>query len=126
MTPTQRSLCKLRADGWLVAVVERWNPYARVRQDLFGFADLLAIKGNEVLAVQTTSGDHVAHRLQGTDHSLEQVAAGTLGECSPAVPATILTLTGCLTAATVCRNRCQRPNPAPYGVAPWNGCSARS
>jgi len=28
MTPTQRSLAKLRAEGWLVAVVERWNPYA--------------------------------------------------------------------------------------------------
>ncbi|MBI4659040.1 MAG: hypothetical protein HY735_09365, partial [Verrucomicrobia bacterium] len=47
----------------LVAVVERWNPYAWVRQDLFGFADLLAIRGNETLAVQTTSGNNVAARL---------------------------------------------------------------
>ncbi|MBI4326652.1 MAG: hypothetical protein HY674_15520 [Chloroflexi bacterium] len=44
MTPTQRSLSKLRAEGWLAVIVERWNPYDRVRQDLFGFADLLAIR----------------------------------------------------------------------------------
>lgn len=63
MSPTKRSLAKLRAAGWLVAIVERWNPYARVRQDLFGFADLLAMKGNTIMAVQTTSGDHVANRV---------------------------------------------------------------
>lgn len=63
MTPTQRSLAKLRAAGWLVAVVERWNPYARIRQDLFGFVDLLAVRGNETLAVQTTCGSNVADRL---------------------------------------------------------------
>lgn len=64
MTPTQRSLAKLRADGWLVAVVERWNPYALVRQDLFGFADLLAVRGTQTLAVQTTSGANVAARME--------------------------------------------------------------
>lgn len=63
MTPTQRSLAKLRADGYLVAVVERWNSFARIRQDLFGFADLLAIKGNETLAVQTTSGSNISARI---------------------------------------------------------------
>lgn len=63
-SPTKRSLAKLRAEGWLVAVVERWNPYAKVRQDLFGFIDLLAIRGDETLAVQTTSGAHVAERFE--------------------------------------------------------------
>ena len=63
MTPTSRSLEKLRAAGWLVAVVERWNPWAKCRQDLFGFADLLAVKGNTTLAVQTTNGANVAARL---------------------------------------------------------------
>jgi hypothetical protein len=63
MSPTQRSLKKLRDAGWTVAVVERWNPYARVRQDLFGFADLLAFKGDVTLAVQTTSGANCAKRL---------------------------------------------------------------
>ena len=63
MTPTQRSLAKLRAEGWTVAVVERWNPYAKIRQDLFGFIDLIALRGDETLAVQTTSGPNVAARI---------------------------------------------------------------
>lgn len=75
-SPTQRSLAKLRADGWLVAVVERWNPYAKVRQDLFGFIDLLAIKGNETLAVQTTSGSNVAARFEKIRNTSAGHAAG--------------------------------------------------
>ncbi len=63
VTPTQRSLAKLKAEGYLVAIVEHYNPWARVRQDLFGFADLLAIKGDVTLAVQTTTGDNVSARL---------------------------------------------------------------
>jgi hypothetical protein len=63
-SPTQRSLAKLRAEGWLVAITEHWNQYARVRQDLFGFIDLLAVRGNETLAVQTTSGSNVSARLE--------------------------------------------------------------
>ena len=46
-----------------MAIVEKWNVHAKVRQDLFGFADLLAIKDSTTLAVQTTSGSNVSHRL---------------------------------------------------------------
>lgn len=62
-SPTARSLARLRADGWLAEVVERWNPHARVRNDLFGFIDVLAIRGGEVLGVQATSRDNVAARV---------------------------------------------------------------
>lgn len=62
-SPTQRSKAKLEADGYLVAVVERWNPHARIRQDLFGIIDLLAIKDGETIGVQTTSGDNVSKRV---------------------------------------------------------------
>jgi hypothetical protein len=55
MTPTQRSLAYLRGEGYLVAIVEHWNPFARIRQDLFGFIDLLAIRRDETLAVQVTA-----------------------------------------------------------------------
>ncbi|MFZ9649512.1 MAG: hypothetical protein ACO29C_05430, partial [Fluviibacter sp.] len=55
MTPTQRSLAYLRDEGYLVAIVEHWNPFARIRQDLFGFIDLLAIRRDETLAVQVTA-----------------------------------------------------------------------
>lgn len=43
MTPTARTLMALRAMGYTVAVVERWNPHARIRQDLFGFGDIIGI-----------------------------------------------------------------------------------
>lgn len=64
MSPTQRSLAKLRKEGWFVAITERWNPWSKTRQDLFGFIDLLAIRGDETLAVQTTSGTNVSARLE--------------------------------------------------------------
>lgn len=64
-SPTQRSLAKLRKDGWtLVEVTERWVPFAKVRRDLFQFIDVLAIRANETLAVQTTSGANVAARFE--------------------------------------------------------------
>ncbi len=64
MTPTQRSLAKLRDDNWTVAIVEKWNQWAKVRQDLYGFADLLAVSPSRgIIAVQTTSGNNVAARV---------------------------------------------------------------
>jgi len=62
MSPTQRSLKYLRDEGYLVAIVEHWQPFARIRKDLWGWADLLAIKRGEVLAVQVTS-EGVANRV---------------------------------------------------------------
>lgn len=65
MSPTQRSLKLLREDGWTAEVTEKWNPHARIRQDLFGFVDLVAMKpGRKPLLVQTTSGSNVAARIQ--------------------------------------------------------------
>lgn len=62
-TPTHRSKKHLERDGWTVGIVEKWNPHARVRQDLFGFADLIAIKpGQTPRLVQVTSGANLASR----------------------------------------------------------------
>lgn len=64
MTPTQRSLAKLRDEGWTVAITERWNSFVKIRQDLFGFCDLLCISPSRgFLAVQTTSGSNVSARI---------------------------------------------------------------
>lgn len=62
-SPTQRSKKMLTDAGFLVAVTERWNPFAKIRQDLFGFIDILAIADNQTLAVQTTSGANVSNRI---------------------------------------------------------------
>ena len=77
----QRSLKRLRDDGWLAEPVERWIPGARVRRDLWGFADVLALRGPEVLAVQVTSGSNVAARVKKITDSenLPAVRAANIG-----------------------------------------------
>jgi hypothetical protein len=41
--------------GYHVEVVEKWNSFTKQRKDLWGWADLLAIRKGEVLAVQVTA-----------------------------------------------------------------------
>ena len=48
----------------MAAVVEKWNPHARIRQDLFGVVDVIGIREGETLAVQATSGSNVAARVK--------------------------------------------------------------
>ena len=57
-SPLQRSKKLLEAEGYTVAIVERWNPWAKVRQDLFGIIDLLAIDQYGTLGVQVTTLGH--------------------------------------------------------------------
>lgn len=57
-SPTQRSLLLLKKEGYIPAVTEHFNPFAHIRQDLYGFIDIIGIKPKGrmgVLAVQTTS-----------------------------------------------------------------------
>lgn len=64
MTPTQRSLEYLRDMGYHVTVVERWNPFAKIRQDLWGFVDLLCLRDSEVKGVQVTSYSNLSARIK--------------------------------------------------------------
>lgn len=69
MSPTARSLKHLRDAGHVADVVEKWIPGANIRKDLFGFIDILAIKDNQVVAVQATSDSNVSSRVNKiTDH----------------------------------------------------------
>lgn len=54
-SPTQRSLEYLREQGYHCEIVEKWNPWRKIRQDLWGWCDILAIRRDEVLAVQVTA-----------------------------------------------------------------------
>ncbi len=64
MSPTARSLAHLKELGYQAKVVEKWNPFAKIRQDLFG-VDLLALKPDEVLVIQATTGsNHAARRTK--------------------------------------------------------------
>ena len=62
-SPVQRTLKLLRKRGYMAAVVERWNAFARIRQDLFGVIDVLAVGNGQTVAVQTTSSSNVASRV---------------------------------------------------------------
>jgi len=65
---TQLSLRKLRAEGWTCAVTEHFvkQPHMAhgVRQDLFGFCDILAIREGRTLAIQCTSYGGVSDRIR--------------------------------------------------------------
>lgn len=88
-SPTARSLAWCRARGWPCGVVERWNPHAKVRHDLLGFIDLLAVApplppspespaapalGGGILAVQATAGSCVAARMAKIDAEPRAIA----------------------------------------------------
>lgn len=64
-SPTQRTLLKLRKEGWTVCTVERYIAAIRQRKDAFGFGDLLCFRVGQPGAtlVQTTSGSNFAARL---------------------------------------------------------------
>lgn len=63
-SPTQLTLRYLREQGYTAEVTERWNSHAGIRQDLFGFVDVLALRGAETLAVQTTTAPNVSSRVK--------------------------------------------------------------
>jgi len=64
MSPTQLSLRWLRERGYTAAVVEHYSSFDRKRHDLFGFGDILALKRDEVLIVQTTTAHNVNARIK--------------------------------------------------------------
>lgn len=61
--PTERSLEHMRELGYLCAVVEKWNPHAMIRQDLYGFIDVLCVKGEDIVGVQACTGANVSARI---------------------------------------------------------------
>ncbi len=81
MTPTARSLVWLRSKGWLVCVVEKWIPASPagykgriVRQDAFGFGDLLAVRGPLTILVQCTTASNMSSRV----HKIEALPAAAM------------------------------------------------
>lgn len=64
VSPTQRSLKLLRAAHYRAAIVEHWNPFAGIRQDLFGIIDIVAVGGGRTKGVQTTSSGNLSTRVK--------------------------------------------------------------
>lgn len=63
-SPTARTLAALRKEGWTAQVVEKWNAHAKVRVDLYGIIDILAMRNGKLLGVQATSGSNAAARVK--------------------------------------------------------------
>lgn len=65
MSPTQRALKHLREMGYQAQVVEKWNAFAKIRIDLFGCIDIVAVRpGVPVLGVQCTSHSNISSRVE--------------------------------------------------------------
>lgn len=62
VSPTQNSLKFMREDGYTCQVVEKWNPHAKVRQDLFGFIDIVCLGSGVTIVVQTTTVKNMSAR----------------------------------------------------------------
>jgi hypothetical protein len=56
----------MRKAGWEAGVTEKWNSHARIRQDLFGWIDIIAIGGpfSEIVGIQATTGANMSARIQ--------------------------------------------------------------
>ena len=64
-SPTAQSIALLKKEGYTVKIVEKWNPWSKTRQDLWGM-DIVAIKSGipGVLGIQATSRGNVSTRIK--------------------------------------------------------------
>jgi len=63
-SPTQRTLKKMRGDGYVCQTVERWCSFSRRRIDLWSCIDVLCLHEDHggVTGVQTTSASNLSKR----------------------------------------------------------------
>jgi len=62
-TPTTRTTKLLESHGWLVDICER-RINRTLTRDLYGFADHVAIRGDRIMFVQSTSDSNLAARVK--------------------------------------------------------------
>lgn len=79
MTPTQRTLAFMREQGRLCAIVEKYNAFVGpngIRQDCFGWMDILAIDPVDgIVGVQSCGqnwAEHVAKLIQERNEALAE------------------------------------------------------
>ena len=54
-SPTQLALKYYREQGYLCWITEYWHAHGKVRKDLLGFIDMIALNSYETIGVQCTS-----------------------------------------------------------------------
>ena len=63
-SPYVKVKAHLETLGYTVGKTEHWNPFAKIRQDLFNCVDLVAIRaGSPLVAIQVTSRTNVSNRM---------------------------------------------------------------
>ena len=78
ISPTQRSLKYLRDAGYEAEVTEHWNAFAMIRQDLYGFIDIVATGNGKILGVQTTTKENMQARIEKIQSMPNRAATGLL------------------------------------------------
>jgi hypothetical protein len=64
-SPTQRTKAELQRRGAKpIAIVERWNSFAKIRQDLYGCIDILCVLNGRVLGIQASTAANRSARLE--------------------------------------------------------------
>ena len=70
ISPTSRTLEYIRTRGWVAGIVERFLPHAGrfgKHVDLFGFADIIALGENSIIAIQSCGQAFSAHHKKLTE-----------------------------------------------------------
>jgi len=77
LSPTQRTLRAMREHGRLCGIVERFNAHVGkfgIRQDLFGFIDIIALDPEDgIIAIQSCGQDFSGHVKKLTEERNEAV-----------------------------------------------------
>lgn len=84
MRARERSMRYLRSIGMRVGCTEYWNPHVKIRQDLFGFIDLIALSmstdhlDGQICAIQVVNThlpEHIA-KIKSSDAARNWIACG--------------------------------------------------
>ena len=79
LSPTQRTLAAMREQGRICGIVEKFQQYGGsfgVRQDLFGFIDIIAIDPTDgIIAIQSCGQSWSSHIKKLTDERSQPMEA---------------------------------------------------
>jgi hypothetical protein len=76
----QRSLKVIKEYGWQYWITEKWNPYSRTNEDMFGFCDILCLSDCRTIAIQSCAGggDYMRHvrKIRDNEYAIPWLFAG--------------------------------------------------
>ena len=71
ISPTQLTMAWMKRRGFIAQIVERWNPFAKVRQDLFQVIDIVAVnEDGDLIGIQVTTRGNISSRRAKVRESL--------------------------------------------------------